>query len=223
MTDLELPSPDDGPARTEGRTQVNRRGLLGGIALGTVAVGAGAVGAVVAHSMSGGSFRRTRLVVEVACLGETWRENVRGNPANDADFRGAFVVEGWIYPEGTIKGDGFIPREEGSIGRWICRGSVLVDASRQAPHTSANTAYYFGALTKDHPFPRTSLHAMGLEGTADRSQTAWRSVVGGTGDYMGAFGEMNERLIATNTSVFAIGDGEPGPCWRNEFDLRILD
>ena len=47
-------------------------------------------------------------------------------------------------------------------------------------------------------------------------------MAGGTGDYVGALGEMGERVIATNTSTFP-GDGPPGPCWRNEFDLRILD
>ena len=221
MTEPRTPNDDGAPADSPSR--LNRRALIGGLAIGTVAVGAGAVGAVAGRAASGSGFRRKRLVVEVACLGVTWRENVRSNPENDADFRGAYVVEGWIYPEGTIKGDGFIPREETSIGRWICRGAILIDASRPEPHASANTVYYFGKITRDTLFPRHSLHTLGLEGTTDRAQTSWRAVVGGTGDYVGAAGEMAERLIATNTSSFADGSGDPAPCWRNEFDLRILD
>ena len=197
--------------------------MIGGLVLGSGALGAGAVGGLAGRASAGSGFRRKALVVEVACLGETWREGVKANAANDADFRAPFVVEGWIYPEGTIKGDGFIPREDGSIGRWFCRGELLIDASRPEPHTSANTMYCFGRLTTENLFPRDSLHTVGLEGTTDRSQTAWRAVVGGTGAYVGAMGEMGERIIAMNTSPFADGTNDPSPCWRCEFDLRILD
>ena len=181
------------------------------------------VGGVTSRAAAATPFRRERLVVDVACLGETFRESTRNNPANDADFRGAFVVEGWIYPEGTIKGDGFIPSEEGSIGRWVCRGASLGDATRSEPHTSSNTLFSFGTIRPENVFPRNSLHTVGLEGTSDRAQTCWRAVVGGTGAWMGATGEMGERLIATNTSPFADGTGDPSPCWRCEFDVRVFD
>ncbi len=203
--------------------KVNRRGLVGGLVLGSAALGAGAVGGLAGRVSAGSGFRRKTLVVEVACLGETWREGTKANPANDADFRSSFVVEGWVYPAGTIKGDGFIPREDGSIGRWFCSGAALVDASRQQPHTHAKTSYYFGKITEENLFPRSSLHTTGLEGTIDRTQTCWRAVTGGTGEYVGALGEMGERIIATNTSLFADGTNEPSPCWTCAFDLRILD
>jgi hypothetical protein len=204
-------------------TKVNRRGLVGGLVLGSAALGAGAVGGLASRASAGSGFRRKTLVVEVACLGEIWREGTKANAVNDADFRASFVVEGWIYPEGTIKGDGFIPREDGSIGRWFCSGEAIVDASRQQPHTHARTSYYFGAITSEKLFPRNSLHTTGLEGTIERTQTCWRAITGGTGEYVGAIGEMGERLIATNTSLFADGTNDPAPCWRCEFDLRILD
>lgn len=203
--------------------KVSRRGLIGGLAIGSAALGAGAVGGLASRANAGSGFRRKTLVVEVACLGELWREGVKANPANDADFRAPFIVEGWIYPEGTIKGDGFIPREDGSIGRWFCRGAALVDASRPEPHASANTAFYFGKISPESVFPRNSLHTVGLEGTMDRSQTCWRAIAGGTGEYVGALGEMGERVIATNTSLFADGSNDPALCWRCEFDLRILN
>lgn len=216
--DQTLAGTGDGSAQ-----KVNRRGLIGGLAVGSVALGAGVVGGFASRASAGNGFHRKKLVVEVACLGELYREGTKSNPANDADFRAPFVVEGWIYPEGTIKGDGFIPREEGSIGRWFCRGSAIVDASRGQPHTYADTAYCFGKITTENLFPRNSIHTTGLEGTIDRSQTCWRAIVGGTGEYVGAIGEMGERIIANNTSVFADGTNDPAPCWRCEFDLRILD
>ena len=188
-----------------------------------MALGAGVVGGFASRAGAGNGFHRKKLVVEVACLGELYREGTKSNPANDADFRAPFIVEGWIYPEGTIKGDGFIPREEGSIGRWFCRGSAIVDASRGQPHTYADTAYCFGKITTENLFPRNSIHTTGLEGTIDRSQTCWRAIVGGTGEYVGAIGEMGERIIADNTSPFADGTNDPSPCWRCEFDLRIPD
>ena len=209
--------------RPDRALRVNRRGLIGGLAVGSVAIGAGVVGAVASRAGASSGFRRERLVVEVACLGELWRESKRGNPKDDADFRGAFVIEGWIYPEGTIKGDGFIPREQGSIGRWFCRGAVLIDASRPQPHTYADTMYVFGTIRPERLFPRDTIQTMGLEGTSDRSQVCWRAIPGGTGKYVGATGEMGERIIATNTSLFSDGTNDPAPCWRCEFDLRLLD
>lgn len=203
---------------------IHRRGVLRGLALGTVALGAGALGGVgAARAGVASSFRQRRVVVEVACLGELWREAKRGNPADDGDFRGAFSIEGWIYPEGTIKGDGFIPREDGSIGRWFCWGAQLIDSSRPEPHTSSQTMYVFGQLRADNQFPRNSLQTVGLEGTLDRSQTCWRTVVGGTGEYVRATGEMSEVVIATNTSLFVDGTNDPSPCWRCEFDLWVPD
>ena len=164
------------PASNDGTTPpgpiVDRRNLVRGLALGSVAVGAGAVGVFASRATATSGFTSKRLVVEVACLSETWRENTRGNAANDADYRGAFVAEGWIFPDGTIKGDGFIPREDGSIGRWVCRGAILIDASRPEPHASADTGYFFGTIRPDGLFPRSSLHTVGLEGTTDRTPTS---------------------------------------------------
>ena len=211
---------DPAPSPIKDSYRLNRRTVTGALALGTVTVGAGTAGAATARASFGSDFRRRRLAFEIACLADTLRFNERGNPANDADVRSAFVVEGLIYPDGTIKGDGFIPREEGSIGRWVCRGSFLISESRQEPHTAQNATLYFGAITKDSPFPRSSLHSVGISGTDDRTLTAWRAVVGGTGEHSGARGEVGERQIATNTTIFP-GSNDVGPCWRFDFDLWV--
>lgn len=224
MTANEEPAPAGGSSSGSGSATLGRRGLLGGLALGSVAVGAGVVGGLAGDTLAGASvYRKRRLTVEVACLAELWREAVKWNPLNDGDFRVPFVVEGWIYPVGTILGDGFRPVPEGSIGRWFCRGSVVIDASRPEPHTTTHQDFIFGTITPATLFPTDTLATAGLEGTLDRDQLATRAVIGGTGEFLGATGQQTQQLIATNTSLFADGTNEPGPCWRVEFDLRILD
>lgn len=216
-------TPSEDPTPPPSSFAVGRRGLLGGLALGSVALGAGVVGGFATDAVAGSVYRKRRLTVEVACLAELWREAVKSNPATDGDFRAPFVVEGWIYPEGTILGDGFRPVPEGSLGRWFCRGSVIIDAVRPEPHTTTHQDFVFGTITPEALFPTNTLATAGLEGTVDRAQRATRAVIGGTGEFLGATGQQTQQLIATNTSLFADGTNEPGPCWRVEFDLRILD
>ncbi|MFN0029922.1 MAG: hypothetical protein ACKV2O_22440 [Acidimicrobiales bacterium] len=167
-------------------------------------------------------YRKSQLIVEVACLGELWREAVKWNQADDADFRAPFVAEGWIYPEGTILGDGFRPVPEGSIGRWFCHGTVIIDSSRPEPHVATYQDFLFGTITPEALFPRDTLATAGIEGTDDRTQSAVRAVIGGTGEYLGATGQQTQRMIALNTSPFAGGTGDQSPCWRIEFDRRGL-
>ncbi len=201
-----------------------RRGLVGGLAIGSIAVGAGAVAGFGASKAAGASgMRRSRLTFEVACLGATWRESSRANAANDADYRVSFGVEGFVYPVGTILGDGFVATADASIGHWFCRGFQLIDGSRGEPHAQSHQDFLFGAIRPDDLFPRDTLASSGVEGTLARDQTAVRAVVGGTGEYFAAAGEQRQTLIATNTSVFADGTNDPSPCWRIEFDLRLFD
>ena len=202
-------------------TIVSRRHVLQGLGLVGLAVGSGATGALASGVLRGDGWRSQSLAVEVACLGELWREAVRANPADDADFRAPFIIEGWIYPIGTIKGDGFIPTAEGTIGRWFCTGYVTIDASRAEPHGLTSQSLYFGTITPERVFPPSMLTTHGLEGTSDRNQVAVRAVTGGAGDYQGATGQVSQRVIATNTSLFADGTNDPAPCWRMDFDLRL--
>lgn len=195
----------------------SRRRLLSGFTLGGAAVAGAAIGAT-ATAAGASSFTEEQLVIEVACLGDTWREAVRANPSDDGDFKAPFSVEGWIYPEGTIKGDGFVPTDEGNIGRWICRGYVIIDSTRAAPHTSSTQDYVFTAITEENPFPTDMMSSIGLEGTNHREIIGTRSVVGGIGKYMGATGQVTQEWFADNTTLFA-GDGLPSPCFRFAFDL----
>lgn len=201
---------------------LDRRTVLRGLAVAGVAVGAGGVGALATRALTAGTVRSMTLDVEVACLGELWREATKANPADDGDFRTSFGVEGWIYPVGTIKGDGFIPRQDDSIGRWFCRGAVLIDATRPEPHGATTQDLYFGTITPASLFPADMLSSSGLEGTGDRRQLSTRAVTGGTGRYFGATGTVTQQVIAFNTSLFADGTNDPAPCWRMRFHLRVL-
>jgi hypothetical protein len=192
------------------------------MALGGGALGAGALGAVVVNQVSTpATFRRERFTVEVGCLSNLFHFTAPGNQQGSADSRNAFLVEGWIYPEGTIPGDGFIPTEKNSIGRWFCRGWIIIDADRDQPHGVTDQTFVFGSITTDHLFPPDTLMVSGLEGTNFRDTPATRAVVGGTGRYLGATGEVQQTYFSDNTTKFPAGGA--GPNFREVFDIRVLE
>jgi hypothetical protein len=225
MTDADI---DDQSESEEGDGHnVGRRRAITGIALGTGAVIAGAVGgaAATASGVVAGGWKKETVEFDVACLGETWRDSLVNYAENDSDFRGMpFSVEGWIYPAGTIPtpGDGYVPTSDGSIGRWLCRGSVLVYADRFEPHVQTTQEFVFGPMAGDQLFPDDLITTSGLEGTFETSQTAKRSVVGGTGRYAGATGEQFQSQNGFNTSVFTDGTGNAPSFWMR-FDLLLPD
>ena len=128
MSDEPQANAVDAPAEDH---KVGRRRLINGLAFSGAIVGVGAASAAVARATETSVYRSKRLTVDVACLGELWREGARGKNSGDNDYRTPFGVEGWIYPAGTILGDGFVPREKNSIGRWFCRGYGVGDDNRQ--------------------------------------------------------------------------------------------
>jgi hypothetical protein len=202
---------------------VGRRNLVSSLAFGGLAVGAGAAGAWVVRANDAATYRKRALTVEVACLGNLWRTASVVDNAGDADFRTPFCVEGWIYPEGTIKGDGFAITEDGSIGRWFCHGWVVIDADRPQPHITSQQDFIFGAIQPTRLFPPDSINTAGLEGSDEREQIAHRAVIGGTGEYLGATGQVTQQFFATNTTPFFPETVGESPCFRFIFDLRVLE
>lgn len=202
---------------------VNRRRLLAGAGLASAAVAGGAVGGgVVAAASDGGGLRRESLSLDVACMGDTWRDSPVRNPADQGDFRGVpFSIEGWIYPEGTIPGDGFVPTSEGAIGHWFCRGTVIIHSQRPEPHVTSTQEHILGRISPDHLFPPDTLTCTGLEGTFVTQLAALRPVIGGTGRYMGAVGQVRQVPNGVNTSIFDDGTDDPAPNFRFEFDLFL--
>lgn len=216
---------DSGETQEPGQSNglsMSRRGLVGGLAIGAGVVAAGVTAGVAGAAGGSSGYRKARLVVEVACLADQWTEATKWDLAPDDDFRTPFVVEGWIYPEGTIAGDGFVAVENGSIGRWFCRGFGIGSAARGEPHVNTHQDFIFGVIGGNDLFPPDMISTAGIEGTADKTKVAKRAIVGGTGEYLGATGQAFQQLIAWNNTTFP-GTTDPGFSWRVTFDMRVLD
>ena len=143
------------------------------------------------------------IVVDVACDARTYRNN-RGAPINESLRGDSFIVNGKIFPGGTIPAGGtpeqpgdFDPDTPGSVGDWTCSGIYNFDFAEivlgAAPHTASTQLYRFS--TED------ALVSEGLEGGIKVS----RAVIGGTGKFSGIVGEVTEEPIGVNrTGLFNI-------------------
>lgn len=215
------PVVEDVPQRPDER-RVGRRRLINGLAIGGAIVGVGTASAAVARATGGSVYRSKQLTVDVACLGQLWREGAILKSSGDNDFRTPFAVEGWIYPAGTIIGDGFVALEEGSTGRWFCRGYNVGGEDRPEPHVNSHQDFLFGTIRPDRVFPPSMISTAGIEGTLDPSQVSIRAIIGGTGAYLGATGEVRGYFLGLNNTVIFPDLGQ-APCWRFEFDMRVLE
>lgn len=207
----------------------DRRSAIKTAAIGGIGLTAGAVlggGAVAATAGPAEAERRT-VVVEVATLGDTTRSvpfpllarSVELAELDEGDLRGGpWYMEGIMYPEGTILGDGFIPTDTGQIGIWFCRGSNINHPGRADPHLVTEQQFLFGSLA-DEPLGAKLLISTGIEGRNRPTWRAHRAVVGGTGEYRGATGEVVQEQISTNATEFPFGGKAPN--FRFEFDVDI--
>ncbi|MEA2002135.1 MAG: hypothetical protein U9N84_09680 [Actinomycetota bacterium] len=207
--------------RSRNQSELTRRRLLTGMAIGGAAVAGGAVGGVATATASDSvGFRRGTLTLDVACLADKFRFANSANPGGNDDFRSSFSVEGWIYPAGTIPGDGFVPTLDQAIGHWFCRGWMMVDGDRSEPHAMSVQDFVIGVITPDRLLPTDNLSSSGIEGTFGQ-QIGTRAVVGGTGTYKAAAGQVTQTNNGINTTVFVDGSGDPGPNFVFDFELLI--
>jgi hypothetical protein len=144
------------------------------------------------------------LVYDVACNARTFRLN-RGGTLMDAQRGDGFIVQGKIYPAGTIPPGGTIENPgpfdpdtaPGSIGTWVCRGTFNFDIGEilagAHPHLFS---------TQYHLFDRgNALIHEGPEGGAPQL----RALIGGTRGFLGASGEVLEEPLGVNiTGLFNI-------------------
>jgi hypothetical protein len=220
MTNTE-PNPEPGDEPPSTRRQFLSRGMAGGAAL---AVAGGVVGATASAAVASDGDDTESLVIECAVLGPSIRDFpiflMRPElELDEGDVRGSpFFAQGLLYPEGTIRGDGFIPTEEDSIGTFICRGHLLINPSWPAPHLMTHQEYYFGDLS-EFPLTGDMLSSEGPEGDNKYPWESMRIVNGGTGRYRGARGQVLQRQFATNSTLDEFG--QPTPCFRFEFDIDI--
>lgn len=164
--------------------------------------------------------RGANLSVDVALLGHTNAPNLGGalNLAG-GDFRGiSFIVEGLIFPAGTIApGVVFDPATATPMGHWLCRGWSMSHPARRFPDTAVSQEFLFGLLQPDAPSPADTLSTSGVEPGFSPHHTVM-SIVGGTGRYRHVRGEVVARNIGTNTTILN-AVGIPAPNFR--FDFRF--
>jgi hypothetical protein len=191
-----------------------------------VVAGAGGLAALAtlwapSRAVARAPYRRPRgdVVLDVACLGDTFAPDLAAAlDAPAGDLRGAgFFVEGLIYRAGTIPGGpGFDPQSATAIGTWLCRGWFMLHSVRPLPHVISQQEYMLGIVSPQEPTPRDQLVTSGAEGGVP---LAVRSVIGGTGRYRRARGEVAQHLIGTNTTDLNV-IGEPAPNLRFVFNLE---
>lgn len=137
-------------------------------------------------------------VVDVAVDGDTYKEiPVVGPPPAKDSLRGTtFIVNGKIFPAGTIKGPGFNPKQGGSIGDWVCRGVFTKDGLAMLPGVSeeVDTTQMF-LFSNDSK----AIWTEGFEG--DEGVTQHRAVTGGTGEFHGVTGSVTQlTLVGANST-----------------------
>jgi hypothetical protein len=143
------------------------------------------------------------LVFDVATDARTFRIN-RGAPLPDAKRGDSFIVEGKIYPAGTLPVGGtllspgpFNPdTTPGSIGKWVMRGTFNADFAEimGGAEPAVFGAQYF--LFNDG-------RSLISDGPHAGSRPQLRVLTGGGGAFSGASGDVQEVLLGTNiTGLF---------------------
>lgn len=188
------------PGETK-ESALNRRQMLGRAATGGVIAALAALwapgGAVAADEPVEGA----TVAYDVAVLGHTFvRNDAEALDLAGGDLRGmGFSIEGDLYAAGTIPaGDGFDPASTAPLGHWFCRGWFIAHPARPRPVIISTQEFLFGRISDEQPTPPDQLVSSGLEAGIP---VAIRSVIGGTGRYRGARGEVVQQAIGTNLTI----------------------
>lgn len=167
-------------------------GLVGVMSLGVLQIGFAPVVQARTEKTS---------ILDVAQDFRTFRLNrVDPNADPDSFARGDVgVVNGNIYPEGTIPPgfDGTFDLDAvPSIGTWRCLIAVLAE-----PPLSGAVTYYFSLGETEPGSEKSMLIVQGLNShLGQASVPRILAIVGGTGEFSGATGEVREEVIGTNTT-----------------------
>jgi hypothetical protein len=138
--------------------------------------------------------------LDVAQDSRTFRINP-ADPAAPLARSGLGVVNGTIYPEGTLPSGEttFDPSTPGGIGTWRCVIAILAEP----PLTGAVTYYFSLGQTKDGS-EKSMLIVQGLNSHFVGSKPRILAIVGGTGELSRATGEVVEEVIGTNMTPGAL-------------------
>jgi hypothetical protein len=127
-----------------------------------------------------------------------------GNPPGEAvgPNRGTpFIVDGKIFPAGTLPAGSASndPSHPGSIGDWVCRGILTSDLARQLAGVDkvgfdTTQMLIFGS-------DKRAIWSEGLEGgLSEAGVTTHRIILGGTGAFLAASGDVVQQSLGTNAT-----------------------
>jgi hypothetical protein len=140
--------------------------------------------------------------VDVALDANTYMQNnIDPNEPSTSFTRGdTYILGGTIYPAGTLPSGtaNNDPNAPGGIGKILCRGTYLVGTN-----DVANGATIWTDTTELYLLPgdNTELIADGRTPNV-MGATIDRAVLGGTGRFRGATGEVHEVELGTNATGF---------------------
>jgi hypothetical protein len=115
----------------------------------------------------------------------------------------AFITRGYLYPAGTLKGDGDGVNKDGSpqypekvIGEWICQGYMI----NEAAHTKTGVWVFSTQFFQIGNTPGAeTIVSQGYE-LADVGVAISRAITGGTGQYKDARGSGEQTMLGLNAS-----------------------
>ena len=140
-------------------------------------------------------------MIDVALDANTYvQNNVNPSEASTSFSRGdTFILGGTIYPAGTLP-SGIAnndPNAPGGVGKITCRGTYLIGLNDSANATLWTDTTELYLLPDDS----TQLIADGRTPNV-MGATVDRSLLGGTGRFRGATGEVHELELGANASGF---------------------
>lgn len=143
------------------------------------------------------------LVYDVATDARTFRLN-RGAQLPDARRGDSFIVEGKIYPGGTLPiggtllspGSFNLDTAGGSIGKWVLRGTFNYDFGEIIAGAEP-------AVFGTQYFIFNDSRVLVTDGSHGAVTPQLRMITGGAGPFSGAAGDVTEAIIGTNlTGLF---------------------
>ena len=200
-------------------TDMDRRDLLRrSLFWGSAGVAASLAIAAPAHAET-----EDTKVFDVAMLGDTHRL-IPGPGVDDFDLRGTtYYVDGIIYPAGTIPGGTEVfdsaAHADLAIGTWVSTGHFIWSTDRFQPHRFSIQQHIFGQITPDNLFPVNQIASQGTESSRTQDTLpSTRVITGGSGDYIGATGQITQYGLGKNTTVIdVLGSKQLAPNFRFHF------
>jgi hypothetical protein len=198
-------------------SQLNRRMMLraGGVLAGAVAVLRAPVLVRAAEPLS----------MDMAFDGRTFRLNRldQGDPTKLPVPGDTFIVFGSLYPAGTIDKGLSGPDQPGAIGRWVCRGTFVVDVNSGAvPHLVSTVLHVLGdSISATTGAIERAPDVIVTEGFEGGYEVARRSIIGGYGRYAGIRGEVVQRLRGQNDTKIALTPGAAVPAPNYSFTFTL--